>query len=388
MNRHAQDLYDRNFIEVTEEKQVAYLVEQYLDKKRVYIKGVEQETTAAIEVLYPNPTARLMFSNPLPKGFLNDEITIYTVTKRYIEITLRKSHFDEIEGEFELISARIARSFREDPRVSIMDEGFVAENFRLSKYSIRPNMENVPICVQIAFDTVGPKLLEEFPDCISSVLDSGVFRKDTRVVLKQQKPLYIEDVMDASTFSPLNPDLVDYRTFLGPKFEQEVEQLKREDIKSFLIYPVVYTNLKNEKASVGYFKMISKSKIIPEATLSRLDEFSKELNNIIRDANVKIIKNSIPVSNISKKGIQINVQDQKIIDTFHLNRSELVLTVRPLATYRFTLYAKIVNIIQQMDGSYTIGMRLIGGEGNRGLSAWQKYFDRYLSRQNSVSNFL
>ncbi|HEO64640.1 MAG TPA: DUF1577 domain-containing protein [Spirochaetes bacterium] len=388
MKYNGLNLYDRNFTEVTEEKQVAYLVEQYLDKKKVYIKGLDQKITAEIEVLYPNPIARLRFSSPLPNGLLSDEITIFTVTKRYIEITLRKSHCDEIGGEFELMSAKIAKSFREDPRVSVLDEDFIAENFRLSKYAINPNIEKVPICVQIAFDTVVPKLMEEFPECTASVLDTGVFKKDTRVALKQQKPLYIEDVLDEATFSPLNPELVDYRMFLGPKLQQEIEQLKKENIKSFLVYPVVYTNLKDEKASVGYFKMASKSKVIPEAVISRLDEFSKELNSIIRDANIKIIKDPIPVTNISKKGIQISVQDQTIIDTFHLNRSELVLTVRPLATYRFTLYAKIVNIIQQMDGSYTIGMRLIGGEENRGMSAWQKYFDRFLSRQESSINFL
>ncbi|MDH4127463.1 MAG: DUF1577 domain-containing protein [Spirochaetota bacterium] len=374
--KHLKTHEKREFADVTDPKQISYLIEQYLDKKKVFVKGLPLGTTAELEILYPNPVAKLTFKEPLPQDYIRDEITIFTVVKRYIEISLVKSSFDRTTGEFELVNARIANSVREDPRIDVRSEDFFAENFRLSKYSINKNMKSAPICVQVSFDALRPKIIEEFPNCTLNILEEDVYKKDVHAVLKTQRILYIKDVHDPITYASSNSDFLDYGKYLGLKFDQEFEALNREDIKSLLVYPIIYTNLYGEKTSIGYFKMISKNDFLSEHILSRLKEYSHVLSSNVRDSNTQIIKEAHKVVNISRKGIQIQVKDPKFVSIFQSNKNEVVLDVKPKPTFRLSLFAKIATITKGNDNIYNIGMQFIGGESIRGLSDWQNFVNK------------
>lgn len=368
---------NREFSEVTNKDQFSYINDQYIKGKRVCIKGMPQEILAELEILPPDDHIHLSFPEPLPQGcIIRNNIIIYAIANRYIEVYLKKYSFERNHGEFEFIKALIAHNYRLEARLKVEELNFLAESFRLSKYSINPTIQNMPICVQLAFDTLRPTILEEIPECSLEVFDDeNLKRKEIRAIQKSLKVLYIEDLFKESDFSSLDPAFLNLKEFLGTKFNKEIELLKKDGIKSLLIYPVIYTNLKKEKTAVGYFKITSNSESISTNILTRLSEFSQTLVDNIRDANIEIINAPQKVVNVSKGGIQIKVKDKDVIDIFQANSDEVVLDVKPKPTFRFTLFAKVANIFVNSDKTYTIGMKVIGGEERRGIDDWNKYVE-------------
>ncbi|MDH4127462.1 MAG: DUF1577 domain-containing protein [Spirochaetota bacterium] len=369
----------RNFTELTDEEQLNYMVDQYLDKKTVCIKGIPQDLTAEIQIIQSSHTVRLSFEDNAPLGLIKqNELTVYTIAKRYIEIDLKKLGFEKNKGEFKFIKARIANDFRKEARILLKNtENFVAENFKLSKYNINTKMKNAPICVQLAFDKLKPEIIQSVPNSTLETYDEEKStKKYINAVNKTHKILYIENVYDESSYSPTDTSFLDYKDFLGTKLDQEIEALKQEKIKSLLIHPVVYENLKGERVCVGHFKIISNSEPVSINIITKLNEYSKILTDNIRDANLQIIKAPQKILNISKSGISIQVKDKEVINIFNSNNNEIVFDIRPKPTFRFSIFAKIVQMYHGNNSNYIIGMQFIGGEQRRGLSAWNKYIDK------------
>ena len=370
----------RNFTEIKEKQQLNYIVDQYLGNRKVFVKGEPESLSANFEITNSGNNIRLSFPMELPNGIVKKaDLTIYTIANRYIEIKLKKTNFDNNIGDFEFVEAKIANDIRNEPRINVEKNNVIAENFRLSKYSVNPHMKTAPICVQHAFDLMRESILQEIPNAILEPFDEkNIKSKDLLAVQKTMKTLYIEDINKESNYESIDPAFLNYKEFLGSKFEQEVDQLKQSEIKSLLVYPIIYVNIMDEKIAVGFLKVSSTTGPLPLNLLPKLYEHSKKIAETIRDANVQIINTPQKVVNISKKGAQILVTDKKVIDTFRANREDLVFNIKPSSTFHIILYAKVINILENEDKTYLVSFNFIGGEERRGLDSWYKYVDNQL----------
>ncbi len=377
MSQLAEEEKNRGFAEITEIEKIRYLIQEYLEEKEVFIKGLSREITVDLKLLDDENHIRLVFSRPLsPNVITNDELTVYTIVKRYIEITLKKVSFERTRGEFNFVKAKIAQDVRNEPRIDVEYSDFIAENFRLSKYSINSKMETAPIAVQIAFDKFRPDILNEYPEAILAVFDANEKDRAVKALYKTQKVLYIENTFQENSYSPVESDFLDYGHYLGRKFDQEMKFYKENDIKSLLIFPVIYTNIRGERTTVGYIKLASSTETSLKSHIPNLTGFAQTITDDIRDANIQIIKDPLPVMNVSKRGLQIKIADREVVDVFLNNREEMVLDIKPKPAFRITLFTRMANMKLESDNNYSIGMKIIGGEERHGISAWDKYLKK------------
>lgn len=371
----------REYIEITDGSQMSYIVDKYMPNKKVYIKGVSQQIIADIEII--DDTKVSLFIRELPRGYkVRDEVRVYTVVNRYIEIKLKKIVFTpDGKGIFEFSSARIANAARKEPRIKVStNPDFWAENFRFGKYYIGPFMKEIPICVQVAFDSVRSTLEQNFSGASLDILnDENKKEKEVKAIKKFLQPIYIADCLDEDSYYPIDENYLNYANFLGDSLYTEISYFRKANIKSILVYPIKYLNLIGEKVPVGYIKLTSAEDAISLDIISEIEEkIVNPINDKIRDANVALIKTPQQVNNVSKSGLQVNIKNKEIMDTILSSRNEIALDVRPKAAFRFALQVRIVSILVGSDNDYNVGMKLLGGEQTRGLKQWQKYIDKLL----------
>ncbi|MDH5680456.1 MAG: DUF1577 domain-containing protein, partial [Spirochaetota bacterium] len=337
------------------------------------------QLSADLEIIYPDNNIRLWFKSNIPSLVsTKNDITVYTISNRYIEISLEKKTFDGNNGIFEFIKAKVASDSRKEQRVNVEhDDRYWVDNFRLSKYYIKPNIKDIPICVQVAVDKLKPVLAEKYPDCELSIYnEANCVDKIILASRKNMKAVYIEDVHRETSMPQGDTGFVDLKESLGSVYDKEIQNMKQKGISSLLIYPVIYTNIQGEKTPVAYFKM-SKNSISPK-TLTDFATFAQTLNSYIRDANVHIIKTPQKILNASKSGLLIKVANKEIMDIFLSHKNLFVLDIKPRPTYRLTLFAQLVNILVDNKNSFAVGVKLIGGEQFKGLEDWQDFVENRL----------
>jgi hypothetical protein len=361
-----QDPKNRNFIEIKKRQEISYLINKYLDKTKVFIKGVAN-SSASLE-LVDHGVVNIKFNKPYPDKIMEQyEITIYTVLKRYIEITLHQISADakNYSARYQFIKASVANEIRHDKRINITDKDINAYNFQLDKYSINPSMTNFPIAIHISFDKYKEEIIKKFENSSVEVFRDEPENRLILAVKKLQKPFYVDNITETT-------NVPEYEDVMKSSFNSELSSLKKQGIRSILIYPVIYTNLKNEKTTIGYFKIISFSKPILENIIDKLEEYSNAIASDIRETTYQTIKKSLKVSNISKRGVQLIINHQSTVDMFLVDCENIIFSIK-LNNNILTLIGKLANLTLDKDYIYKLGLQLVNNEGHKDLKLWDEY---------------
>ncbi len=364
-----KDATNRNFIQVKKRKEINYLIDRYLNKKKVFIKGIPN-TSASFRIVNPYGIIELQFNEPYQKNIIGlYEITIYTVLKRYIEITLHQvsSDTNQHKAKYQFIKVNIANQIRNDKRINV--KGISAYNFKLDKYSINPNMLNLPIAVQLSFDKYKNLIIKEFENSSVEIFDGIPDNKLLLAVKKLQKSFYVKNMPMEEAETGILPD---YKSLMKSGFKTEMDNLRSQGIRSILIHPIIYTNLKNEKTTLGYFKIHSFSKPIDEDTIAKLNYYADAINNDIKETTYQTIKTHLKIANISKRGLQIIINHQSTVDMFLIDSKNVIFNIKLNNDYpTLTLTAKIINISLDKDYIYKLGIHL--HDKSKDIKLWDKY---------------
>ncbi len=364
----------RDFVEVRGKNKLIYLLDQYLDKRKVFIKGLPREHSASLSLIEPHNIIKLTFHQQLPDNYaLPYEITVYTISRRYIEMTLKTLTFENNQGEFKFVKADIAQQIRQERRYSVEKENCLVENFKLSKYSITARMKTVPIAVQVSFDKFKEDVSSDISECSILTYETNLADKLVKASKKTRKIVYIHNIFEQVSSKHANTDFLDLKDFLGLTFNQEIKLLKKENIKSIMIYPIIYTNIIGEKIAVGYFRIASGSQPIPQVIINKLSQYAKAITDDIRDSTIQIVSPALKVVNVSKRGLQVLAQDKDVVDAFIETREEMLFEVKSDNLSVITLLAKTASISLCSDNVYNLGIQLIDGEINEGLEDWDQY---------------
>lgn len=370
----------RDFSLINDEKTISYLIKEYLDNKEVFIKtDNKQKISADLEFLERKKTVKLTFRYQPPLGLVKDSISIFTIEKRYIEIKLKKEEFSSKSGEFSFINAKIALKIRNVPRINVEFDNIYATNLRLSKYTIEPGITKAPICCQVAFDQLKTEIEKEFPNAKIGIMNDSIDNKAILASMLKREIIYVLNTSDESAFRGMGKYL-DYREILGNRFEREQSLLLDKKISSFLVFPVIYTNTKDEDVSVGYIYLESKTGGIPKNVIPQLKKFADSIVEQIRDSNISIIKEKQKIINVSKGGIQLELSNPDTINILKAHGNEVVFEVNA-ERFTFVLYGRIVHIFLDHEKSYVVGMKLIGGERRRGIEFWEKYIEKIFNER-------
>lgn len=375
---------NRDFSTVSDKTAISYLIKEYLNNKEVFIKNdLGKKISADLEFDESKKIVKLKFPHLPPLGLIKDNISIFVIEKRYIEVRLKKGSFSSRKGEFSLIDAKIALKIRNVPRINVLYDNISANNLRLSKYTIEPGITKAPICCQVAFDSIKEEIVKEFPDIKFGIISEKIENKAILASMLKKEILYIINTKDETAYRGMGKYL-DYRELLGNRFEREQTKLIESRISSLLVYPVIYTNTKGETVSVGYLYLDSKTSGIPRNVIPQLKKYADEIIEHIRDANINIIQEKQSVINVSKGGIQIELNNPETIEILKSHGNEVVFEVHA-DRLTFILYGKIVHIFLDHEKSYIIGLQLLGGEKKRGIDFWEKFIDKlFKERQNDL----
>ncbi|GMT48679.1 MAG: hypothetical protein IEMM0008_0218 [bacterium] len=362
----------RKYYELADEDKISQLKKNFLEKvKTLYVKGLPKLIHGSLD---PSNEGKihLTFNATLPE-LSSDKLTVYTTTNRYIEWLLKALDFDGQKGRFDLVGAKIAADTRKFKRVNVQKEEVWVDNFRLGQFPIHSEMKKAPLCVEKQIDLLRSKIASEFSGIEIIVYDQTEKRRDLQAVHKLKKPLYIEDTLMGSQNKPPDPEFLDYKGYLKDMFSHEMDMLKHKKVRSLIVIPIIYANFKSEHVMIGYFRLISNKGPISMTTYTRLNNYVKTLIKAIQKSNIKRVKARQRVINVSKFGVQIGVNDSKLIELLKSNPGEVVMDIKPSIHVRYTLLGKVSQILQVDEQDHLIGLHFIGGASRLGLSDWVRY---------------
>ncbi len=366
----------RKYYELVDESKISQLKKNFLESvKTFYVKGLPKVINGNLDPS-DEGNIHLTFNETLPE-LSSDQLTVYSTSNRYIEWLLKPQDFDGQKGCFDLVGAKIAANTRKFKRVNVHKEEIWVDNFRLGQFPIHKEMEKAPLCVENQIDSLRPKIASEFSGVEIILYDQTDKRRDIQAVHKLMKPLYIEDTLQGSQNDPQDPDFLDYKGYLKDMFSHEMEMLKHKNIRSLMVLPIVYTNFKAEHVIIGYIRLASKKGPIPMTTYTRLNNYAETLTKSIQKSNIKRIKPRQKVINVSKFGVQMDVDDSELIELLKSNPKEVVLDIKPSVHVRYTLLGKVSEIIQADDQYHHVGFHFIGGASRLGLSDWVRYVNNF-----------
>ncbi len=367
----------RNFHEVIDRDEINRFIGKNFFSKQIYVKELPKSITAELELPQSKQFIYLALSQ-LPANELPKKLTIYgLVNNRYIEVDLKELSFYGKDGEYIIDTARVALSYRQEPRIYVSEDDFWAENFWISKYSIHPFMEKIPDFITTSFAEFKAKMQKYFPDCDFVVYNKGDYRKEIQAVEQMHKPVFIED-SHKGLCAAADTEFADYKAYLGPDFHHEMELLAQENIRSLLIIPVTYTNLMSEKTLLGYFRMTSDNKAISRDIIQRLSNFAALFAQQLKKANMQKVKLPQKIANISKTGARIVINNGELADLFASNPEELALDIKPNPLLRFNLFGKIVNMQPENSQGFQTGIYFVGGGKRLGMPEWQNYINNFI----------
>ncbi len=390
LNLHEQRRLDRQFYEITDKDLIISLIDKHLDKGKIQINEFPKEIMANIKTIKSGKCVHLSLNQFLPPDFdIRNWLTVFSVNNRYIEIILEKSYFDGKDGMFDLVKAKIANNFRQNPRININDNHFIIENFQLNQLYINKEVNKNTSLIRETFNSLNLRSKKDFKKCELCDFDKNEKRKEIVAVQKTMKPLYVEDVYRLANKPPFNSDFLDYKSFLGSQLDHEIGVLQAKKIRSLLVIPVIYTNLINEKTLLGCLRMTSPNAVIQPTFVTRLMSIANSLiDKINQKSNVKI-KSIQRVSNISRHGLQMDIQNDELAKLISQNPEEIVIDVRPNALFRFSFTGKVMNMYTSDNGHFLAGVNFISCDNKMfDLTNWHKYMDVFHNHEFYKDNVI
>ncbi len=390
LNIHEARREDRNYFEIYEQDQIIYLVNKYFTDSLIKINEFPQEISVDIKMLSSGECLHLTLNQLLPPEFeIREYLVISTVNGRYVEVVLKKGFFDGKEGVFDIVSAKIANNCRQDARIDILNQDFVAENFQINKHYIdSDSAPDLPFIHEV-INALKLGVRRTLKGCEFCFYDKEDGRRDIQAVQDRGKPLYIEDTGKDTDNNLANAELLNYKAYLGSRFEQEMELLGTKKIKSLLVIPVVINNLNNSHSLIGCLRMTSNSGTLASALIPRLYSMAEVIINSIQKRNALKFKIAQRINNISKTGLQIHIDNEELAHQLTSNPEELVLDIKTDGLFRFSFYAKVINMFPSDHHGFNVGILILEGYGQKSsLKQWCDYVEQRLKNLSLQGNIV
>jgi hypothetical protein len=124
--------------------------------------------------------------------------------------------------------------------------------------------------------------------------------------------------------------------------------------------------------------MTSPDKPIHNEMIPRLYQLSNTICDSIKKQNTVKINIDQRVNNISKTGIQLQVDNEELAKYISDNPEEIVFDLFPDHRMKFTIKGRIMNMLSSEKNGFKVGVQILPGKGKNDLVKWQQFIDKYI----------
>ncbi len=346
-------------------------------KKKLTIQLATLSPKYAHIISFDDTGMIIQFDNFVPpvgglllSGFIND-----FYTELGIEVINNK------EGNLFLCKPKLLRIASQKR----MDERFVIDNadliyvnkIRIAKADLDFSGKNLPVSYKI--------LLQQFQQENHDLGDKvqiasfGDVKEDIyNKVFKTGKTFYISNIDDNENYQQ-NLDNDEFLSLeeAGSNWEKMSKELSNHNRKGWLISPILTDNADGAWIPLGFVEIVNNTPITTD-TLMTIKALSFKILDKIKSMNLMEVKERQKVIDVSRTGIRLEVENQKLIDAI-LRRREMIFDIimkmqAPITIQGWIRATKILD-----NGKLHVGLK-IQGENNR-----QNQMKRYIHFINELS---
>ncbi len=131
-------------------------------------------------------------------------------------------------------------------------------------------------------------------------------------IKKTRSMLFIEDLNNPATFTPLNDAFININDIYQEQTAQYIKKLTDSGYKSIIISPVIYIEDDERLIPFAYVQYISKDKLFSIDKVLEIQDLAFKLVDRIRDANTLLIAVHQEIMDISRGGAKLKITDNNL----------------------------------------------------------------------------
>jgi hypothetical protein len=354
----------REFDVIDDVDEILKILHVEFSKKKLYLRYSVDKAEVHINEFRPDSTLMIVVDSDyrVPD---NNNISIYGLSDKYIEVDL-----DVIEqkgpGYYHcaVISGRRAAKGRNDLRFKVNHEDVYATNFRVSKHTIDVTNYNIPTSVKVLLDqfqNTNARLSDQVKVDVFSSEDKDVLLKSIR---KTGNMLYIKDVSDQASFTPLTEDFVDISDVLGHDLPRLMRYYSDKGYKSHIIVPIIYLTEDSRSLPFAYIQLLSKTEHFEIDKVLELKDLSFKLVDRIRDSNTTLLSVRQEIVDISRGGAKLRITEETIRKNIQKARGFIFDIVFKLQA-PITMYGDIKSTLVDPSGDLFVGVDFEGNSSRK-----------------------
>jgi len=346
--------YKRELQAIDDPARLELLLQKYLSKKSLFIRGFE--ASAEAKIIQSGPGKEIvMFLDGVDPG-IGEAVSFFRTIGRYVQLDCRVMQKEGENYRLYIEKASIATRERKYIRLPV-EEGTYITNIRTSKYTIDATVSSIPTAVKINFSTNEQRLKQKEDYATIDIFEG---KPDLyRALQKSGKILYVRDTTEVNDFSPPSEDFFNYQAYLGEKLIRKMDEYRAAGIRSDIIYPIKYRNEMEEVVIIGYIQIQSKHKNYERSRIKALEELVGEILHQIQMANTILVQKRQHVLNLSRGGLRLLITDAELQE-YLIRQGGFSFDLIFKMQAPITLYGLIRSSLKTKRGELIIGVQISG----------------------------
>ncbi|MDH4200252.1 MAG: DUF1577 domain-containing protein [Spirochaetia bacterium] len=350
---------------VNEQAKIAYLIKEYILGKPLYIKHTIPSVEVSLEPVGKDNQYTLILKRPYTPGA---EVSVYLTYKRHMELSCTVLKTEGSEYIVSIKEAIISNKPRAEKRLGVAEHEVFGHHFYISKNKIDFNPMSFSVSNKVLFKDAERTLSPLYPFIKIFDMDPQNDTPEKKIIKKFGKGVFITSLtIDSETEFTEELGTMSAKEALGDNYKSFKTDLVNKGVQSWLIRPILYTNIKGEIFPIGYMLLKSSDKILGLEDYQKLEAEETKIVERIKDSNTIILNNRQIILNISPSGALLEVEDKEF-QGYLLQRTDMTfdLLFKYMAGLRF--YARIHHIRKKSNGNLLIGLGFHGIVYTGGIS--------------------
>ena len=341
---------------VNEQAKILYLLKEYILGKPVFIKRTYPPVQCNIDIADDKDTYKVFV-----QGFndVGENLNLYLTYKRHMELVCKVIEKKDNFYYVHISEAIIANKPRSAKRLAVDKHEVFGHRFYISKNKIDVNPLSFSVSNKVLFKDAERLLSVQYPHIKVSDMDPASQAMETKIIKKHGKGIFMTSITNESEVEFPDLETLPAREALGDAFTGFKTDLVNKGIKSWLLRPILYTNIKGDVFPIGYFELKTTDKNLEAQDYKNLKEQETKMVDRIKDANTIIINQKHKIVNISLNGALLEVADEEF-QGYLLQRTDMTfdLLFKYMAGLRF--YSRIHHVSKKADGKILVGIGFHG----------------------------
>ena len=341
---------------VNEPAKISYLLKEYILGKPLFVKKTLPPVQGNIDTTDKDNVYRITVQGAYA---IPENLTLYLTYKRHMELVCKIIEKKENQYFVNISEAIIANKPRSAKRLAVDEHEVFGHHFYISKNKIDINPLSFSVSNKVLFKDAERILSAKYPYIKIFDMDPTNQAVETKMIKKHGKGFFMSSITNDSEVEFPELETLAVKEALGDSFKEFKTDLVNKGIKSWLVRPIMYTNVKGEVFPLGYFVLKSSEKNLEAQDYINLQEQETKIVDRIKDANTILINQKHKIVNISTNGALLEV-DSLDFQEHLLQRTDMTfdLLFKFMPGLRF--YTRIHHMSKKPDGKFLVGVGFHG----------------------------